>query len=460
MAARQRSSPIDSLVESEPVREAARALIAAVQDERASRTLAAKSYTKCIRELERLRGRPLVYPMLASGEGKGARVWMADGSMKFDFIGGIGVYAFGHNDADLLETAVVAAAGDTVFQGHLMPGPEELRISRALLRHAGPNLKHAWLALSGAVANENALKMIFQKHAPAEKVVVFEKAFHGRTMAMAELTDRPGFREGLPQKGNVLHVPFYDASDPDSTDKTLATLEAHLRRYPGQIAGMCFEIIQGEGGFNMAPREFFAAVMGLCKEAGIAVWVDEVQTFVRTGELFAFRQLELDEYVDIVTAGKLLQGSATLFTKNYNPRPGLVAGTYAGSTVGMAVGARLIERLEDDGYLGTEGRIALLGGRIRRRFQSLAKRMPRAVGDIVGTGAMMAFVPWNGAPEIVKAVLEASFEEGLILLGAGASPGKIRMLPPVNTSDEELESAFACLEKALARVREDHDLPC
>ncbi|MDP6979272.1 MAG: aminotransferase class III-fold pyridoxal phosphate-dependent enzyme [Myxococcota bacterium] len=460
MANRQRSSPIDSLVENDAVRKAARALIAAVQDERASRKLAARNYTRCIRELERLRGRPLIYPMLASGEGKGARVWMADGTMKFDFIGGIGVYAFGHNDADLLETAVVAAAGDTVFQGHLMPGPEELRISRALLRHAGDNMKHVWLALSGAAANENALKMIFQKHTPAEKMVVFEKAFHGRTMAMAELTDRPAFREGLPQKGNVLHVPFYDPSDPDSTDKTLEALEGHLRRYPGQIAGMCFEIIQGEGGFNTAPREFFTAVMGLCKEVGIAVWVDEVQTFVRTGELFAFRQLELDDYVDIVTAGKLLQGSATLYTKAYNPRPGLVAGTYAGSTVGMAVGARLIERLENDGYLGPEGRIALLGGRIRRRFQSLAKRMPRAIGDIVGTGAMMAFVPWNGAPEIVKAVLEAAFEEGLILLGAGSNPGKIRMLPPVNTSDEELESAFACLEKALARVREDHDLPC
>ncbi|MCP5040649.1 MAG: aminotransferase class III-fold pyridoxal phosphate-dependent enzyme [bacterium] len=460
MARKKRLSPIDSLVQCDAVRDAARALIAAVQDEAADRALPANSYAKCIRELERLRGRPLVYPMLTAGAGRGARVWMADGSMKMDFIGGIGVYAFGHNDPDLVETAVVAAAGDSVFQGHLMPGAEELRLSRALLRHAGPNLKHVWLALSGAVANENALKMIFQKHAPADKIIVFEKGFHGRTMAMAELTDRPGFREGLPQKGNVLHVPFYDACDPDSTDKTTAALEGHLRRYPGQVAGMCFEIIQGEGGFNTAPREFFTSVMGLCKEAGIAVWVDEVQTFVRTGELFAFRGLELDEYVDIATAGKLLQGSATLFTKHYNPRPGLVAGTYAGSTVGMAVGTRIIEKLETEGYLGLEGRIALLGGRIQRRFQSIAKRMPKAIGQVVGTGAMQAFVPWNGAPEVVKAVLDAAFDEGLVLLGAGSNPGKIRMLPPVNTSDEELESCFAILEKALVRVCEELELPC
>jgi acetylornithine/N-succinyldiaminopimelate aminotransferase len=460
MARKKKSSPIDSLVGSEPVREAARALIAAVQHESADRSLGVKAYTKSIRELERMRGRPLIYPILTSGAGRGARVWMADGSMKLDFIGGIGVYAFGHNDAELLETAVVAAAGDVVFQGHLMPGPEELRLSRALLRHSGPRLKHVWLALSGAVANENALKMIFQKHAPAEKIVVFERAFHGRTLAMAEMTDRPAFRDGIPQKGNVLYVPFYDPDDPESTDKTLAALEAHLRRYPGQVAGMCLEIVQGEGGFNTAPREFFVAVMELCREAKIAVWVDEVQTFVRTGELFAFRRLELDALVDIATAGKLLQGSATLFCKEYNPRPGLVAGTYAGSTVGMAVGTHMIERLESEGYLGPEGRIALLGGRIRRRFQSLAKRMPKAIGPCSGVGAMQAFVPWNGAPGVVSAVLKAAFDEGLILLGAGANPGKIRMLPAVNTTDEELEAGFTILEKALVRVREELELPC
>ncbi|MFT5442914.1 MAG: acetylornithine/N-succinyldiaminopimelate aminotransferase [Myxococcota bacterium] len=460
MTHKKRLSPIDSLVESDAVRDAARALIAAVQHEASNRALSPKSYTKCIRELERMRGRPLLYPMLTSGLGRGARVWMADGSMKLDFIGGIGVYAFGHNDPDLVETSVVAAASDVVFQGHLMPGPEEVRLSRALLRHAGPHMKHVWLALSGAVANENAMKIIFQKHAPADKVVVFERGFHGRTIAMAELTDKPGFREGIPQKGNVLHVPFYDPEDPDSTEKTLVALEAHLKRYPGQVAGMCFELIQGEGGFRTAPREFFVAVMGLCKEAGIAVWVDEVQTFVRTGELFAFRTLGLDDYVDIVTAGKLLQGSATLFGKAYNPRPGLVAGTYAGSTVGMAVGTRIIEKLENEGFLGEEGRIALLGGRIQRRFASLAKRMPKAVGPCSGSGAMQAFVPWNGSPEIVKAVLDAAFDEGLILLGAGANPGKIRMLPPVNTTDEELEGCFAILEKALVRVRDELELPC
>jgi 4-aminobutyrate aminotransferase-like enzyme len=454
------SQPPLSLPDSPAICEAAAALVDAVAAESTARTLSAEAYARAIRELERLRGRPLFLPILTAGVGRGARVRLADGRMPLDFIGGIGVYAFGHSDRDLLETAVVAAAADTVFQGHLLPGTEALRLSKLLVRHAGRHLRHAWLSISGAMANENALKMIFQRHAPADRIVVFERAFAGRTTTLAELTDKPAFREGLPLRGNVLHVPFHDPSDGSSTERSLAALDAHLRRYPGQVAAMLFELVQGEGGIHVAPREFFAVLMARCREAGIAVWVDEVQTFARTGELFAFRTLGLDDYVDVVTVGKALQGSAVLFRKRYNPRPGLVAGTYAGATAGMAVGARIIERLEGEGYLGPEGRIAVLGRRIERRFDALAKRIPNAVGPRSGLGAMHAFVPFDGGAEIASAVLRAAFEEGLLLFGAGASPTKIRMLPPVNTTDEELEAAFAVLEKALRRVGEEKGIPC
>jgi 4-aminobutyrate aminotransferase-like enzyme len=458
--ARRSRSPLNSLLGSETVREAARALVDAVREEAPLRSLDPKQYEKAIRAVERQRGRPLLYPMLAGGFGRGARVQLADGTTKLDFIGGIGVYAFGHGDADLLEHAVVAAASDVLFQGHLLPGPEYKRITRALLRHSGPRLKHAWLALSGAMANENALKMIYQKKAPADHVVVFDGAFHGRSLAMTELTDRPAYRVGLPQRGKVHHIPFYQPGVPDSTERSLAALDAHLARYPGQIATLCFELVQGEGGFNTAPREFFVALMDRCREAGIVVWVDEVQTFARTGELFAFRTFGLEEYVDVVTVAKVLQGSATLFTKELNPEPGLVSGTFAGNTVGMAVGARIIERLEEEGYLGAEGRVAVLGRRIEKRFESLAKRTPHAIGPRSGIGAMQAFVPWDGTAEIAGAVLQACFDEGLILLGTGSRPTKIRLLPPVNTTDEELEAAFSTLEKALRRVAEERELPC
>jgi 4-aminobutyrate aminotransferase/(S)-3-amino-2-methylpropionate transaminase len=200
--------------------------------------------------------------------------------------------------------------------------------------------------------------------------------------------------------------------------------------------------------------------MQRCRAANVAVWVDEVQTFARTGELFAFRALGLDEWVDVATVGKVLQGSAVLFTKAMNPRPGLVAGTYAGATTGMAVGARIIERMESDGYLGPEGRVALLGRRVERRFEALAKRCPDAVSRYEGIGAMHAFMAFDGRAELTNEVLRAAWEEGLIVFTAGANPTRVRLLLPVNTTDEELEAGFAMLEKALRRVGEARGIAC
>jgi 4-aminobutyrate aminotransferase-like enzyme len=446
--------------DSAPVRAAARALLDAVQQAIAASPLGADDYALALQQAADLRGRPLLFPLLMSGLGSGARLRLANGRTLLDFIGGIGVYAFGHCDRDLLETAVIAAARDTVFQGNLAPGLEQLRLSRLLLSHASPRLAHAWLSVSGAMANENALKMIWQKHHPAHFVVAFENAFAGRTTTMAELTDKPSFREGLPLRGNVLYVPFFDPRSEGGTQRSLAALDAHLRRYPGQIAGMLFELVQGEGGFNTAPREFFVSLMERCRAAKIAVWVDEVQTYARTGELFAHRTFGLEDYVDLVTVGKVLQGSAVLYTKDYNPREGLVAGTYAGATVGLSVGARIIEKLAGEGYLGARGIVAGIGRRVEARFAALSARMPTAIGPRSGIGAMQAFVPFDGAPATANAVLKAAFDEGLLVFGAGKDPMKVRMLLPVNVSDEELDAGFALLEKALRRVADEKGLAC
>jgi acetylornithine aminotransferase len=453
-------SPLECLTSSPRVREAARALVEAVAAEAAQRALAPPAMARALREIERRRGRALPLPVLLGGTGKGARVRLADGTTKIDFIGGIGVYGLGHADPDLLETAAVAAAADTVFQGHLAPGAEYLRVSRALLRHAGPQLKHVWLSVSGAMANENAQKLVFQRHRPADRILAFEQGFAGRTLAMAEITDNPAYREGLPLRGAVDYVPFFDPADPDSTAKSAAALEAHLRRHPGRIAAMIFELVQGEGGVRTAPPAFFRALMQRCRDHGVAVWVDEVQTFGRTGELFAFRTFGLDDLVDVVTAGKLLQGSAVLFRKRYAPRPGLVAGTYAGSTVGMAVAARLIERLETEAFLGPEGRVALLGRRVERRIEAMRRRAPRAVGDQSGIGAMHGLTVFDGSAEVTNAVLRAALEEGLLLWSAGHSPTRLRFLLPLDTTDEELETGFSMLEKALSRVAEERGLSC
>jgi len=405
-----------------------------------------------------MRGLPMVFPLLAGGAGEGAWVQLADGRRILDMVSGIGPYVFGHDDQDLLETAAIAAAADVAFQGHILPGLEYYRLSQALLRHAGARLEHVWLSLSGSMANENAWKMILQRHAPADHVLAFEHAFHGRTLAMSELTDRPEYREGLPIRNNVHRIPFYDPADPDSTQKSVDEVDRVIAQNPGRIAAMCFELIQGEGGFNDAPAAFFRALMGRCRQAGVAVWIDEIQTFGRTGELFAFRKLKLEDLVDVVTAGKILHGSAALFSEAYRPKPKLVAGTWAGSTVGMAMGARILERLESEGYLGPDGGISRLESRINAAFASLDARLPGVITARSGLGAMQAFVAWDGDAEITAKLVSICLDEGVLFQTAGSSPTKIRLLPPLCLTEVELESAFASLERALRRVAASRDL--
>jgi 4-aminobutyrate aminotransferase-like enzyme len=441
-------------------RDLAQALSGAAVDARSRALLSPAAYQRALRALGRQRGRPLALPLLMASPAAGAQVRLANGRCVLDWIGGIGVYAFGHGDADLLETAALAAAASPVFQGHLLPGLEQLQLGRLLLRHAAPRLRHVWLSLSGAMANENALKLIWQKHAPADRIVAFAHGFAGRTTTLAEITDKPAFREGLPLRGIALHVPFYEPAQRDSVARSVAALDALLARERGRIAAMLFELVQGEGGVRTAPREFFVALMERCRAAGVAVWVDEVQTYARTGELFAHRTLGLERYVDVVTAGKALQGSAVLFRRAYNPRPGLVSGTYAGATVGMAVGARIIERLASGGYFGPDGRIARLGRRVKRRLAGLARALPGAVSDASGIGAMWAFTPFDGSAASADAVIRAALDEGLLVFSAGSQPTRVRLLLPVNTSDAELAQGFRLLERALRRVARERSTPC
>jgi 4-aminobutyrate aminotransferase-like enzyme len=321
--------------------------VGAALEERARSPLSPAAYARALRAHGRQRGRPLALPILLGTPAEGAFVRLADGRRVLDWIGGIGVYAFGHGDADLLETAALSAAAAPVFQGHLLPGLEQLTLGRLLLRHASPRLRHVWLSLSGAMANENALKLIWQKHAPADRIVAFAHGFAGRTTTLAEITDKPAFREGLPLRGLALHVPFFDPGARDPVAKTLAALDAHLASHPGRVAAMLFELVQGEGGIRTAPREFFVALMERCQEAGIAVWVDEVQTYARTGELFAHKTLGLEDHVDVVTAGKALQGSAAPGAPQPEARPGLRH--LAGASVGMAV-ARSSSTSEAGGF--------------------------------------------------------------------------------------------------------------
>ena len=176
-----------------------------------------KSYDKMIADCSELRGGKLYYPYLSSGLGNGPLVELADGSVKYDFITGIGVHYFGHNYPKLLDASVDAALEDTIIQGNLQQSTTSLELMDLLVKGAcrkgeGRNpskLTHCFLTSSGAMANENALKMIFQKHSPASRLLVFNRSFAGRSLVCGQITDKPENRQGLPKVLDVDYIPFF-----------------------------------------------------------------------------------------------------------------------------------------------------------------------------------------------------------------------------------------------------------
>ena len=414
-----------------------------------------KSYREILAQFGALRGGPTYYPYLGSGLGRGALVELADGSVKYDFITGIGVHYLGHNHPDLLEAGVDAALANTVMQGNLQQNVESEALTRRLLQGAnrrGANLAHAFLTSSGAMANENALKIAFQKKPGADRVLAFAHCFAGRTLALSQVTDKAAYRQGLPETLSVDYVPFYDEERPEgSTAEALAALRQHLDRHPGRHAAMIFELIQGEGGgYAPGSADFFRALIAPLKAAGAAVCFDEIQTFGRTSELFAFQHFGLDDFADIVTLGKLTQACATLVRAEFKPKPGLVSQTFTAPSIAIRSALVILNHIEGQGLLGKDGKIMRLSGHFRMKLADLARRRPDLAAGPFGFAGMLAFTPLGGHPDRVARYLKNLFEAGVIGFIAGDAPAKARFLLPVGGMEEaDIDAAFPILERAL-----------
>ena len=412
-------------------------------------------YAETLARFAANRGASLYYPYLGSGMGRGALVELADGSVKYDFISGIGVHYMGHNHPSLLDAGVDAALENTVMQGNLQQNGDSEDLLGMLLAAAnrrGANLAHGFLTSSGAMANENALKAIFQKRFPANRVLAFEHCFAGRTMALSQVTDKAAYRQGVPEMLAVDYVPFYDEGRPaESTAAALAAIKEHLGRHPGLHACMIFELIQGEGGgYLPGTQEFFRSLMEVLRAAGVAILADEIQTFGRTSEYFAFQHFGLDGFVDVVTLGKLSQACATLVRAEFKPKPGLISQTFTASSVAIRSAAVILRYMEEQGLLGAEGKIMRLSRRFTDKLKDLARRRPDLAAGPFGMGGMIAFTPLGGDPDKVARFLRKLFDEGVIGFIAGDKIAKARFLLPVGGTEEaDIDAAFPILERVL-----------
>ena len=404
----------------------------------------------------KLRGRPLYFNYLGTGLGRGPYVELEDGSVKLDLINGIGVHLMGHSHPKVMEAAIRGAMSDVTNQSHLQANDEYEKMLNHLVRMGSrqSKLKYAWLATCGTMANENAVKMARQKHSPARMMIAMADAFAGRSTLMAEVTDNKEYKVGLPEYNEVLRIPFYDAKKSRSSEDALRIFKEHVARHEGNIACFGFEPMLGEGGYKVAPKSFFEPILAFCREKKIANWFDEVQTFARTGEMFAFETLGLGEYVDICTIAKTAQVGATLFTEEYNPKPGLIAGTFAGASAALSAGNAILDMMTNDGFTGPQGKIAHIHkkfvGMLNELNETTCKGQLREAG---GLGLMIAVIPFDGSKEKVATLVKTLFKNGLICYNCGHDPYRLRFLVPAVMQDSDIEVAKGIFEKSMNEMK-------
>ncbi len=410
-----------------------------------------QSLKKKMENIAALRGRPLYHPYVGTGAGNGPFVELEDGSVKLDLINGIGIHLMGHSHPRVMKAAVRGSISDIVMQGNLQPNNDYLKLTEKLVQIASrkSKIRHAWFATCGTMANENALKIARQKNSPAPFTFAMQNAFAGRSTMMAEVTDNAAYKQGLPEYNEILRIPSYDKKDPQSSEKALRAMKELYAKHEKQVSCFVFEPMLGEGGFQPTPREFFVPLLEFCKSNKIANWADEVQTFARTGEYFAYETLNLGEYVDIVTIAKTVQLGATLYTEEYNPKPGLIAGTFSGSGSSMAAGLEILNML-DEGYLGPKGRIQ----QIHQQFVSGLNRLNETsckglAFDAGGMGLMIAFTPFQGKKEQVETFIKKLFQNGLIAFSCGKDPVRIRFLVPATIANQDIDLALQIVEKTI-----------
>ncbi|MFY9552576.1 MAG: 4-aminobutyrate--2-oxoglutarate transaminase [Thermoanaerobaculia bacterium] len=394
---------------------------------------------------------------------RGALLTDVDGNVLIDFAGGIGTLNAGHTNPEVVRAA--AAALEKMTHTCFSVAPYEAYVALAEKLNAitpGAFAKKTMLANSGAEALENAVKIA--RHATGrEAVVVFEHAFHGRTLLALTMTSkvRPykfGFGPFAPE---VYRLPFpYEYRGhyvgPERTEEALDEF-FKTQVAAEKVACVVLELVLGEGGFVVAPKKYVDILAGRCREHGILLVVDEVQTgFGRTGRMFASEHYGLEP--DLLTMGKSLAGGMPLSAITGraeimdSAQVGGLGGTYAGNPVACAAALAAVAFIEGNGL---PERAAAIGRIVQERFRGLAERF-LFIGDARGLGAMRALelVKDRSTKEPDKErtdrVIRKAYENGLVLVGAGTYGNVIRTLMPLVISDGELAEGLDVLEHALA----------
>ena len=372
--------------------------------------------------------------------GEGAWLFSEGGEKFLDFGSGVAVNALGHAHPGLV-AALTAQAAKLWHTSNLyrVEGQEHLAAKLTRLTFA----EQAFFCNSGAEACEGAIKVArryhyVNGHPEKQRIITFQGAFHGRTLATLAAGGNEKYLEGFgPKAEGFDHLPFGDHD----------ALKAAIRP---ETAAIMIEPIQGEGGVRTVPAQCLRGLRELCDANGLLLIFDEVQTGAgRTGKLFAHEWAGITP--DIMAIAKGLGGGfpvgAILATAEAakGMTPGTHGSTFGGNPLAMAVAGTVIDILAEDGFLEEVQRKALL---LKQSLAGIKDQFPDVVEDVRGAGLLTGLKLKANVtpPEVVK----SAFDERLLLVGAGDNT--VRILPPLNVADEEIADGIERLSRALARV--------
>jgi 4-aminobutyrate aminotransferase / (S)-3-amino-2-methylpropionate transaminase / 5-aminovalerate transaminase len=383
----------------------------------------------------------------------GARVWDADGREYLDFAGGIACQNLGHGPAGVVRA--IHEQVDRYLHQCFMVGVYEpyIEVCRRLDElWPGAATTKSLLLNSGAEAIENAVK-IARAATGRPGVVVFDRAFHGRTNLTMAMTSKLVYKQGFgPLATDVHRAPAPYPYHGVSTEDALAGLELLFKQDvdPAEVACFVLEPVQGEGGFIPMPPEFIAALAEHCGRHGILYVDDEVQAGCgRTGPMWAIEHYGIEP--DLIVSGKSLGGGLPLTAVTGRTElmdavhTGGLGGTFGGNPVCCAAALAVLDELSAPGFRERSDQIARL---LRARLDEIAERRP-VVGEVRGLGAMLALELTEQNGDAARAVTTAARERGLVLLSCGLYGNVIRLLPPLSATVEELERGLAILEEAI-----------